>query len=71
VADLYAKTGRKDKALETLSQALQIAERIESSYNSNEALAEISSKYVELGEDSQTLSLRLLYLFYRRAAHTR
>jgi tetratricopeptide (TPR) repeat protein len=57
VAGLYAKTGRKDKALETLSQALQIAERIESSYDSDEALAEISSKYVELGEDSQALKV--------------
>jgi tetratricopeptide (TPR) repeat protein len=56
-AGLYAKTGRKDKALETLSQALQIAERIESGYNSDEALAEISSKYVELGEDSQALKV--------------
>jgi tetratricopeptide (TPR) repeat protein len=57
VAGLYAKTGRKDKALETLSQALQIAERIESSYDSDEALAEISSKYVELGEDNQALNV--------------
>jgi tetratricopeptide (TPR) repeat protein len=57
VAGLYAKTGRKDKALETLSQALQIAESIESGYNSDEALAEISSKYVELGEDSQALKV--------------
>jgi tetratricopeptide (TPR) repeat protein len=57
VAGLYAKTGRKDKALETLSQALQIAERIESSYDSDEALADISSKYVELGEDSQALKV--------------
>jgi len=57
VAGLYAKAGRKDKALETLSQALQIAERIESSYDSDEALAEISSKYVELGEESQALKV--------------
>jgi tetratricopeptide (TPR) repeat protein len=57
VAGLYAKTERKDKALETLSQALLIAERIESSYDSDEALAEISSKYVELGEDSQALKV--------------
>jgi len=57
VAGLYAKTGRKDKALETLSQALQIAERIESDYCSNEALAEISSKYVEFGVDSQALKI--------------
>jgi tetratricopeptide (TPR) repeat protein len=57
VAGLYARTGRKDKALETLSQALQIAERIESDYGSNEALAEISSKYVEFGADSQALKI--------------
>lgn len=57
VAGLYARTKRKDKALETLSQALQIVERIEGDYNSNEALAEISSKYVEIGEDSQALKV--------------
>src|SRR5262245_42753530 len=57
VAGLYARTGRKDKALEMLSQASQIAERIESDYGSNEALAEISSKYVEFGADSQALKI--------------
>lgn len=57
VAGLYARTGRKDKALERLSQALQIAERIESDYGSNEALAEISSKYIEFGVDSQALKI--------------
>lgn len=57
VAGLYARTGRKDKALETLSQALKIAERIESDYVSNEALAEIASKYVEFGVDSQALKI--------------
>jgi tetratricopeptide (TPR) repeat protein len=57
VAGLYARTGRKDKALETLSHALQIGDRIESDYCSNEALAEISSKYVEFGADSQALKI--------------
>jgi tetratricopeptide (TPR) repeat protein len=52
VAGLYAKNGRKDKALETLSQAFQIVERIEDIYGSREALAAISFKYVELGADS-------------------
>ena len=57
VAGLYARTGRKDRALETLSHALQVAERIESGYGSDEALAEISSKYVEFGADSQALKI--------------
>jgi tetratricopeptide (TPR) repeat protein len=57
VAGLYARTERKDKALETLSQALQIVERIENIYSSSEALIEILSKYVELGADSQALKV--------------
>ena len=57
VAGLYARVGRQDQALEMLSQALWIAERIESRYDSSEVLAEISSKYVELGEDSQALKI--------------
>jgi tetratricopeptide (TPR) repeat protein len=57
VADLYAKTERKDKALEMLSQALQIVDRIENVYSSGEELIEVFSKYVELGEDSQALKV--------------
>lgn len=36
---------------------MQIAERIESGYDSDEALAEISFKYVEFGADSQALKV--------------
>jgi hypothetical protein len=57
IAGLYARAGGKEKALETLSLALKLAERIESDYGTNEALAEIYSKYVELGEDSQALKV--------------
>jgi tetratricopeptide (TPR) repeat protein len=57
VADLYAKTGRKDKALEMLSQALQIVDRIENVSSSREELIEVFSKYVELGEDSQAIKV--------------
>src|SRR5262245_61683310 len=57
IAGLYVRTGGKEKALETLSQALKITERIKNDYSSNEALAEISSKYVELGEDGQALKV--------------
>src|SRR5262245_40884601 len=57
VAGFYARAGRKDKALETLSQALQIAERIETIYGAREALIEIFSKYVELGADSEALKV--------------
>lgn len=57
VAGLYAKTGRKDKAFEMLSQAFQIVEKIENIYGAREALIEIFSKYVELGADSQALKV--------------
>jgi tetratricopeptide (TPR) repeat protein len=57
VAGIYARTGRKDKALETLSHASQIVERIENIYGSSDALIEILSKYVELGADSQALKV--------------
>jgi len=57
VAGLYARTGRKDKALEMLSQAFQIVEKIENIYSAREALIEIFSKYVELGADSQALKV--------------
>jgi tetratricopeptide (TPR) repeat protein len=57
VAGLYAKTGRKDKALETLSQAFQIVEKIENISNAREVLIEIFSTYVELGADSQALQV--------------
>src|SRR6266511_3861314 len=57
VAGLYARTGHKDKALEMLSQAFQIVEKIENIYSAREALIEIFSKYVELGADSQALKV--------------
>jgi tetratricopeptide (TPR) repeat protein len=57
VAGLYATTGRKDKALETLSQAFQIVEKIENIYGAREALIEIFSKYVDLGADGQALKV--------------
>ena len=55
MAGLYAKAGRKDKALEMLSQAFQIVEKIENIYGARDALAAISFKYIELGADSQAL----------------
>jgi tetratricopeptide (TPR) repeat protein len=57
VAGIYSRVGRKDKALETLSQALQIEGRIENVYGSSGALTEIISKYAELGEDGQALKI--------------
>lgn len=57
LAGLYVKTGRKDKALEMLSQALKIVERIETAFYSEEPLIKISSKFAELGEDRQALKI--------------